>query len=262
MRLFGAFAFSTLVALATAYTDPDYSQNPSGNPILKPGLGELVAAGEPYTITWTPTTKGPISLVLLRGPSENVRPIDTLADAIPNSGSFSWTPSASLKPDTTHYGLLLVVEGTGQYQYSTQFGIKNPEYVPPSGSTSSTSESTPTTSSTSMKPTTTTTTSASSSTTKETTSTHPEPTTTSSSSSSSSSSASVPETTETAEPTKTSHTKPVESKTSHQTPTTASVVESTTPSATPTPSSDTASGAARLTLSFAAIVVGVAAFFI
>ena len=39
-----------------------------------------------------------------------------------------WTPSTSLEPDVTHYGLQIIVDGTGEYQYSTQFGISNPSY--------------------------------------------------------------------------------------------------------------------------------------
>ncbi|CAI7644060.1 unnamed protein product [Penicillium crustosum] len=118
MRFSVATVFSALVALSAAYTAPDYSQNPSGNAITSPGLNEIVPEGKTYTIKWTPTTTGPISLVLLRGPSTNVVPLKTLAD-----GEFKWTPGSDLEADVTHYGLLLVVEGTGQYQYSTQFGI-------------------------------------------------------------------------------------------------------------------------------------------
>ena len=137
--LFKTALLSAMAVLASAYTQPDYNKPPSGNAITKPGLHDLVTAGKPYTIEWEPTTKGPISLVLLRGPSNNVQPIDTLADSIENSGHFDWTPSADLKPDTTHYGLLLVVEGSGQYQYSTQFGVKNEESPVGASSTSAVS---------------------------------------------------------------------------------------------------------------------------
>lgn len=123
--LFKTALLSAMAVLASAYTQPDYNKSPSGNAISKPGLHDLVTTGKPYTIEWEPTTKGPVSLVLLRGPSNNVQPIDTLADSVENSGHFEWTPSTDLEPDTTHYGLLLVVEGSGQYQYSTQFGVKN-----------------------------------------------------------------------------------------------------------------------------------------
>ena len=67
-----------------------------------------------------------MTLILLRGPSENVVPIDTIASGIPNSGKFVWTPSKTLENDKTHYGLKLVDDGSGAFQYSTQFGIDNP----------------------------------------------------------------------------------------------------------------------------------------
>ena len=50
-------------------------------------------------------------------------PIATIVTGIANSGTFSWTPSSGLEADTTHYGLQLIDDVTGQYQYSTQFGI-------------------------------------------------------------------------------------------------------------------------------------------
>ncbi|KAL2369903.1 lysophospholipase [Blastomyces gilchristii SLH14081] len=124
MKFIGAVV-AAFAALAAAATDPDYSQPPFGNPIASPGLNEIVPVGEPYTIKWTPTTDGEVSLILLRGPSTNVKPIGVIADTIPNTGSYEWTPSTDLEDDVTHYGILLVVEGVGFYQYSTQFGIKN-----------------------------------------------------------------------------------------------------------------------------------------
>jgi hypothetical protein len=82
---------------------------------------QQVPAGVAYTITWTPTTPETdlIELILLRGPSTNVKPIATLAAGIPNTGTYSWTPSTALEADVTHYGLQLIVESTGQYQCKT-----------------------------------------------------------------------------------------------------------------------------------------------
>lgn len=128
MRFAFASVVAALAALVSAHTEPNYNLSPEGNAIIKPGLNEAVPVGKPYTVKWTPTTQGPISLVLLRGPSTNVKPLVTIAEQIPNDGSFTWTPSTELEPDVTHYGLLLVVEGSGQYQYSTQFGISNPDF--------------------------------------------------------------------------------------------------------------------------------------
>ncbi|KAL2013006.1 hypothetical protein VTN00DRAFT_531 [Thermoascus crustaceus] len=129
---------SILSALAAgvvnAYTQPNFANSPTGNAIVLPGLNEQVPAGSPYTITWKPSTPGKVSLVLLRGPSTNAVPFETIVEDIDNSGSYVWTPETSLEPDVSHYGILLVVEGTGQYQYSTQFGIKNDHYVPAASS--------------------------------------------------------------------------------------------------------------------------------
>ncbi|KAL2822554.1 Ser-Thr-rich glycosyl-phosphatidyl-inositol-anchored membrane family-domain-containing protein [Aspergillus granulosus] len=145
MRFSTAGVLSALAAVAAAWTAPDYSQAPTGNAILTPGLNELVTAGEPFTITWDPTTEGEISLVLLRGPSTNVVPLYALAENIPNSGSYVWTPSTDLEDDVTHYGLLLVVEtgpNKGAYQYSTQFGVSNPHQGETSTTTAATSTTT------------------------------------------------------------------------------------------------------------------------
>ncbi|KAL8835839.1 MAG: hypothetical protein Q9170_003162 [Blastenia crenularia] len=129
-------------AAQTCSTKP-VGDNPVGNPISAP-LSQIVPAGTPFTVTWTPTTTGTVSIVLLRGPSTNVQPIACLADNIANSGKFVWTPSSSLKADVTHYGLQIIVSGTGQYQYSTQFGISNDVVHPPSSTSSPTKPTTAT----------------------------------------------------------------------------------------------------------------------
>lgn len=130
-----ALVSAAVLGLASAYTQA-VGDTPSGNPISKPGLGEMVAVGTPYTISWNPTTAGTVTLVLLRGPSTNVVPLYPLAETIENTGVYVWTPSIALEPDTTHYGIKLIVDATGQYQYTTQFGISNPS-LRSSGSSSS-----------------------------------------------------------------------------------------------------------------------------
>ncbi|KAI9847674.1 MAG: hypothetical protein M1837_001922 [Sclerophora amabilis] len=113
------------ISLASAYTDP--VGEPSGNPISKPGLNDIVVGGKPGKIVWEPTTEGTVTLVLLRGPSNNVQPLFPIAEQISNSGSYTWTPSVELEADTTGYGIQLIVDATGQFQYSTQFGISQSE---------------------------------------------------------------------------------------------------------------------------------------
>ncbi|KAI9758612.1 MAG: Phenylalanyl-tRNA synthetase, beta subunit, cytoplasmic [Chaenotheca gracillima] len=118
----------TAAGLASAYTTP-VGDSPVGNPISKPGLAEQVPAGKVEKITWNPTTKGTVTILLLRGPSNDVKPLYPIAEKIPNTGSYSWTPSTKLDADTTHYGLQLIDDATGHYQYSTQFGISKSKDV-------------------------------------------------------------------------------------------------------------------------------------
>lgn len=98
---------------------------PSGNAITRP-LNEIVPACKPFTITWQPTTPNTVSILLLKGPATNVVKFGpSLAEGIANSGSLTWTPSADLEATTgpNGYGIQLIDDVTGQYQYSTQFGI-------------------------------------------------------------------------------------------------------------------------------------------
>lgn len=103
-------------------------------------LKQFVTAGTPFTIKWIPTTAGPVSILLLKGPSNNVVPVGApIAESIPNSGSFVWTPPSTFGNSSdgpNGYGIQLIDDVTGQYQYSTQFGIIVPEGTTPSSSSS------------------------------------------------------------------------------------------------------------------------------
>lgn len=118
------FAKTSIVALFAGLAAAQHAPvgEPNGNPITRP-LTEIVPACKEFTITWQPTTPNSVSLVLLRGPAENIKPLTTIVTGITNSGTFKWTPSSGLEADTTHYGLQIIDDVTGQFQYSNQFGI-------------------------------------------------------------------------------------------------------------------------------------------
>jgi hypothetical protein len=102
----------------------------------------VVPAGAEYTITWQPTTLGTVTIVLLKGPAENIIPVAPLAEHIPNSGTFSWTPDASLEPTGDRgYGLQIINDADGLYQWSTQFGIANDGFVASASGSASASAS-------------------------------------------------------------------------------------------------------------------------
>lgn len=121
---------STVAGIASAWTQP--VGDPTGNPISKPEYHEKVPCGKPYTITWSPTlhpAPETVTLLLVKGPSSNVIPQYAIAEKVPNSGKCVWTPDASLPDSSEGWGLQLIVDSTGQYQWSPQFGFSNPGVV-------------------------------------------------------------------------------------------------------------------------------------
>lgn len=128
LSLSGLFT-AGLVGLANAYTQP--KGEPNGNPISLPGLNSILPVGKPYTITWTPTTDGTVTLLLLDGPATNLVTVYAIAEEIPNNGSHTWIPATDLTPGptaATGYGIQLIDDANGQYQYTTQFGISNTDH--------------------------------------------------------------------------------------------------------------------------------------
>jgi hypothetical protein len=92
-------------------------------------------------------------LIQNQGPPTNLALQNVIVEMTPNNGKYSWTPSADIEPSDSSapakgYGIQLIVDNgaeKGQYQYTTQFGISNPNYNggSSSGSSSASSRSAP-----------------------------------------------------------------------------------------------------------------------
>ncbi|KAB2579321.1 putative gpi anchored serine-threonine rich protein [Lasiodiplodia theobromae] len=121
------FLLATLSAGLAAVARAD--DGPTANAVRVPGLHDIVPVGSPYEIKWdlTPFQGGTVSLTLLKGPSTNAVPYLSIVNGTENDGSYMWTPPTSI-PDSngdTGYGIMLVIDQNGAYQYTTQFGISN-----------------------------------------------------------------------------------------------------------------------------------------
>ncbi|KAL5397351.1 hypothetical protein PMIN03_012888 [Paraphaeosphaeria minitans] len=123
---FSALAF--FAGLAAAYHVPVGA--PVGNAITAP-LVQTIPAGKPFTITWIADSPNKVSLILLKGPSTNAVFNQIIVESIDNTGSYTWTPPTSLQgtDGPGGYGIQLIDDVDGHYQYSTQFGISNPKPV-------------------------------------------------------------------------------------------------------------------------------------
>lgn len=112
-----------LVAIAQAFTPP--VQPPSYGALLTPNTQSPVTTGQTFQVTWdplTPTDGVTVSLVLCNGPSTNcVLQNTAIASGIPAAqASYSWSVPCSLpagvQDTATGYGMLIIVDGTGQFQ--------------------------------------------------------------------------------------------------------------------------------------------------
>lgn len=81
-------------------------------------------------------------MILLKGPSTNAVFNQIIVESIDNSGSYTWTPPTTLEATDGPggYGIQLIDDVDGHYQYSTQFGISNDE---PAASSASSASSAP-----------------------------------------------------------------------------------------------------------------------
>ena len=121
---------SAFIALAWGYTPPT---NNTWGPLLLPDTTHPVTQGQPFKITWDPAghpTKGvTVSLVLCRGPSTNcVLQKKAIVEGVPaRRKQYLWDVPDNLRPakagTKNGAGMLIIVDGTGEFQYSTQFSI-------------------------------------------------------------------------------------------------------------------------------------------
>ncbi|KAI9709247.1 MAG: hypothetical protein M1820_003367 [Bogoriella megaspora] len=75
------------------------------NPFSIPSEGFNATAGKPLSLSWTPTTKGTVTLVLRSGSFSNLEQGITIASNYDNSGSITWTV-----PDTVVRGSSYAIE--------------------------------------------------------------------------------------------------------------------------------------------------------
>ncbi|ETI21391.1 hypothetical protein G647_07738 [Cladophialophora carrionii CBS 160.54] len=119
-----------LATAAHAFTQP---KDQTWGALLTPDTSNSVTQGKDFSVTWDPSSHATdgvtVSLVLCHGPGSNCVLSDSaIAEGLPASQkSFDWKVPCDLAPGkqstSTGYGMLIIVDGTGEFQYSTQFSV-------------------------------------------------------------------------------------------------------------------------------------------
>lgn len=127
---------ASLIAIASAFTQPGAQ---TYGALLTPDLTSPVTTGQTYDVTWTPNQPADgvtVSLVLCNGPGSNcVLQSSAIAEGIPAaSGKYSWSVPCSLPEGTENtasgYGMLIIVDGTGEFQCKSFCVIFRPCTLP------------------------------------------------------------------------------------------------------------------------------------
>ncbi|PWW73745.1 hypothetical protein C7212DRAFT_284131 [Tuber magnatum] len=112
-----------------------FAQGTSGGNAITYPLGGSLDANVPLTITWTPTTKGTITINLLKGPPNNLVDLGPILiwclASINNAGTFTWNVPNSLQdsgsmPKGDRYGFKIIDDGTNTFEYSPPFDLSIP----------------------------------------------------------------------------------------------------------------------------------------
>ncbi|RAQ54786.1 GPI anchored protein [Aspergillus flavus] len=116
MRSIFYLTLSAMASLAAAATN-------SANPFNIPSEGYSFEAGEPTTLSWKPTTSGTVSLKLQWGAVMTSNTGTTIAQNIPNSGSYTWTPPANLAAQPDYTIEIFNDDDTSEVNYLPRFTV-------------------------------------------------------------------------------------------------------------------------------------------
>jgi hypothetical protein len=93
------------------------------NPFNIPPSGLSFAAGQSAHISWTPSTGGTVTLVLRAGDPNHLRPGETIATGIDNSGSYSFMVPSSITKGTDYTLEIISDENPALTNYTPVFAV-------------------------------------------------------------------------------------------------------------------------------------------
>ncbi|KLU83601.1 hypothetical protein MAPG_02654 [Magnaporthiopsis poae ATCC 64411] len=132
------FTIAAILALAGSAL----AQTPGFNPLTNPTMNEVIPAGKPYTIKWTPQggNGAPVSLYAYAGESAStLQEISTIATGVDASqGKFEWNINPAIGGKYKAYGIKIALTSDKEtYQWSNPFTISAAEGSSSAASSSS-----------------------------------------------------------------------------------------------------------------------------
>ncbi|PRT52617.1 hypothetical protein B9G98_00237 [Wickerhamiella sorbophila] len=94
------------------------------NSIIHPGWGEVINAGNPFNITWTPSSEiASVNLVLREGGkdgADNLTTLYTIASGVTNNGNYEWSVPGKTTTNTD-YSIMIVDSADPDNQSTTNY---------------------------------------------------------------------------------------------------------------------------------------------
>ncbi|KAL8863949.1 MAG: hypothetical protein Q9198_010210, partial [Flavoplaca austrocitrina] len=120
---------ASLFCMASAFLSLVATQQPTGpNPFTLPA-DFMINAGEPTTITWTPTTGGTVSIRLRDGASSDLNQGIVVASDIENNGRAQITIPADTTRNSDYALQIVSGPGADDSNYSAQFVVESDNTV-------------------------------------------------------------------------------------------------------------------------------------
>jgi len=116
MRFGLSFVVAGLAALVSAQAANPFT-------LSSATLAAGFTAGQTVEITWTPTTKGTVTIDLKKGAATNLFTVLTIADHIPNTGSYQWHINESELKANNYAFEIIDDTDVNNVNYSAQFAI-------------------------------------------------------------------------------------------------------------------------------------------
>ncbi|KAK6496192.1 hypothetical protein TWF481_002216 [Arthrobotrys musiformis] len=101
----------------------------NNNAITAPVAGDVITAGQPYSIKWTNIKGNLVTITLIDGPANRVVPVTEIANGVSNTGVYTWSVPDDLPASSTYAIRITYNNNPADYNYSDRFTFENESVV-------------------------------------------------------------------------------------------------------------------------------------